>query len=414
MTRFLSEILQAPEPLFRLGLRKLEAANGHPNTDIRFSTEVMHASQAKLHQLGLDPHDTTAEELYHALQERVQADDARLTKKLRTLAATHISAEGEVVAGMVHALQELPDTKRCFALKGSVVKALMKKSPPKKAMRELGYRSLDSFVKHESPVTMLAAAWLSESPSWQHRWLDHYKRLKPSDFENRTISLVQPTSKRWCELANDVVARERHNLLSFKELGAVVFLPLPATVPTGTTLVSTSLALHELNEIRAASTFLKLCQVRSDFGKIVQTVVNEEPNLRADLLDQPMPWRIIQRYYARLTHDALGQAFEPHIQLEDMIWHPLEQSLSAIESGLSFWHGSEHLGLLQGSQPVSFNLVDAALNYCNRLPFEQRLIHYFQQSLWHELLLRYLKHDAVEQAVTLQLQPQLAEETIVV
>ncbi|HXR49859.1 MAG TPA: hypothetical protein VN778_02430 [Verrucomicrobiae bacterium] len=414
MTRFLSEILQAPEPFFRLGLRKLEAANGHPSTDIRFSTEVMHASQAKLRQLGLDPHDTTAEELYHALQERVQADDARLTKKLRTLAATHISAEGEVVAGMVHALQELPDTKRCFALKGSAVKTLIKKLPPKKAMRELGYRSLDSFVKHESPITMLAAAWLSENSSWQHRWLDQYKRLKPSDFENRSIALVQPNTKRWRELADSVVARERHNLLSFKELGAVVFLPLPATVPNGTTLVSTSLALHELNEIRAASTFLKLCQVRPDFGKIVQTVVSEEPNVKADLLDQPVPWRLIQRHYARLTHEALSQAFEPHVQLEDMIWHPLEQSLSAIESSLSFWHGSEHVGLLQGGRPVSFNLLDAALNYCNKLPFEQRLTHYFQQSLWHELLLRYLKHDAVEQAVTLQLQPQLAEEALVI
>ena len=55
MTRFLSESLQATEPFFRLGLRRLEAANGNPNTDIRFTTEVLHATQSKLRELGLDP-----------------------------------------------------------------------------------------------------------------------------------------------------------------------------------------------------------------------------------------------------------------------------------------------------------------------------------------------------------------------
>jgi len=59
---------------------------------------------------------------------------------------------------------------------------------------------------------------------------------------------------------------------------------------------------------------------------------------------------------------------------------------------------------------VSLNLVDAALNCCNQLPFERRLLNYFQRSLWHELLLRYLRHDSIEQTVRNELQPQLAEE----
>src|SRR4051812_13821290 len=114
MTRFLSESLQAPEPFFRIGLQRLERAGGGPNTDIRLSTEIQQATKAKLLQLGLDPHDTTAQELYRALQERLKADDGLLTKTLRTLAATHISADTDVVAGMVHAIKQLPDSRRCF------------------------------------------------------------------------------------------------------------------------------------------------------------------------------------------------------------------------------------------------------------------------------------------------------------
>jgi hypothetical protein len=412
MTRFLSEALQAPEPFFRLGLRQLEAANGQPNTDIRFSTEVLQATKEKLRQLGLDPHDTTAEELYHVLQERIKADDARLTRTLRTQAATHISAEADVVAGMVHALQQLPDSKRCFALKSSALKAIIKRLPPKKAMKQLGYRSIDSFLKHEPPVSVLAAAWLSEGSAWQHRLLDQYKRLKPSDFEDRNIALTRLDSRRWKKLAEDTVIQKKHNLLSFKELGAIVFLPLSADAPTGTTTASLALALHELNEIRASSTFLKLCQVRPNFGEVVQTVVSDEPHLSSRLLDQPVPWHLIQRYYAHLTHQDKEAVFEPYLSLEDIVWHPLEQALSAIEPSFSFWQDSGHLGMLHQQRPVSLNVVDAALNYCNHLPFEHRIVHYFQRTLWHELLLRYLQHKPVEQTVMAELQPQLAEELV--
>jgi len=410
MTRFLSHAMQATEPFFRHGLQKLEAASGHPSHDIRFSTEVMRASRVKMQQLGLDPADTTPEELHHALQQRIAEDDARLNRTLRTRAATHVSAEADVVSGMTHALHELPDSKRCYALKGSVLKTMIKRQPPKKAMKALGYRSLASFLKHESPVLILAAAWLTEDASWKNKLLTQYQKLRPSDFENRSIALVQPTSKKWRVLAESKVAERRHNLLSLKEMGAIVFLPLSHTAPSGSTTVSLALALHELNEIRASSTFLKLCQVRPDFGRLVKMVVSDEAHLDSEMLDKPVKWNLIQRYYARLTHHDNEAVFEPHLQLEDISWHPIERTLSAIEPQFAFWHDTAHLGILQGDKPVSMNVIDAALSYCNQLPYEQRISHYFQQSLWHELQLRYLHHDSVEQSVIRQLQPEFAAE----
>jgi hypothetical protein len=410
MTRFLSEALQAPEPFFRLALQRLEQANGQPKADIRFSTDVLHGSQLKLRQLGLDPHDTTAAELYHVLQERVKADDQRLNRKLRTAAATHVSAEADVVAGMVHTLQGLPDSMRCFALKASSFKAIIKKHPPKRAMKQLGYRSVESFLKHESMAAALAAGWLADGNSWQQKLSESYKKLQPKDFENRNIAIVHPTSKRWQKLAQSVVAQNRHYVLSFKEAGALVLLPLPHHAPSGSTTASLSLALHELNEIRAASTFLKLCQVRNDFGKVVKTIAGEEPQLQSQLLDQPVPWHLIQRYYARLANTEAHEVIEPHIQLEDMSWHPVEDTLALIDSHFEFWKESAHLGLVDGRKAVSLNIVDAALNCCNQLPFERRIVHYFQRSLWHELLLRYFQHESVERTVMNELQPQLATE----
>lgn len=414
MTKFLSQALQAPEPFFRQGLARLEAANGHPNTDIRFSTEVTRGSKAKLRELGLDPDDTTPEELYHALRERVKADDKRLGRNLRTLAATYVSAEADVVDGMVHALKTLPDSKRCFGLKSSVLKSIVKRIPPKKAMKQLGYRSLDSFVKHEPPASILSAIYLCEDEHYRKRLADQYRQLEASDFESRDIQIAQLRSDRWQKMAGRIVGEKKHNILCFKEIGALVFLPLPEDAPAGSTVAGLSLALHELNEIRAGSTFLKLCQVRSDFGKIVQEVVGDEPRLESSLLDQPVPWRLIQHYYARLA-DGIGRsvALEPHLQMEDIAWHPVEKSLRHIEPSLEFWQHSGYLGLMHESKPVSMNIVDTALGACNSVPFENRLSRYFQSSLWHELMLRYLRPEAVEQAIMGELQPRLAEELAV-
>jgi hypothetical protein len=414
VTRFLSTALQAEEPRFQTGLRQLESAHGNPSTDIRLSSEIMRATQNKLRELGLDPLDTTAAELYHALQLRVAKDDALLTKHLRTQAAQHISAEADVVAGMIRAMRQLSDSQRCFALKASSLRTLLKRQPPKKAMKRLGYRSLASFLKHESPALALAAAWLCEGEAWQKHLLAGYKVLASHDFEARNISLVEPTSKHWRELASSIITERRHTVLSFKELGAIIIFPMPEhDVPPGAVTATLSLALHDLNEIRAASTFLKLNQMKSDFGQIVRYVAMDEPRLDSKLLDQPLPWNLIQRYYSRVKDQFKEAVFEPYVQLEDMNWYAVEKALATIDPDLKFWQHTAYLGLLDEDRaPVSMNIVDAALNYCNKLPFERRLTHYFQRSLWHELLLRYLRHEPVEQAVLSQLQPQIGNSRV--
>src|SRR5205085_2536544 len=133
MTRFLSESLQATEPYFRLGLRNLERLHGNPSNDIRVTAEVKAATRHKILELGLDPNDTSPEELYHALHQKLALDDAHLVKTLRTRAATYANAEGNIGDGMIHALETLPEAKHCFALKSSSFKGIIKKMPPKKS-----------------------------------------------------------------------------------------------------------------------------------------------------------------------------------------------------------------------------------------------------------------------------------------
>lgn len=405
MSRFLSELLGAKEVALRAGLMRLEKTSGHQSIDVRLTSEIMQATQAKLRDLGLDPHDTTGGELYAVLQMRLQHDERRLTAAL--LKRSTGKADEDLMAHIARVLDTLPISKQCFAMKLTVARKLLKQMPPKRTMKALGYRSVDSMIKHESPASLLAAGKLLEPATWHSAMIDKYKKLKPTDFEMRGIAMQSPASKRWEQLAVKVTSDKKHHLVTVTELGTVVLLPL-AERPRGVVIATCALALNGMNEIRASSTFLKLCQVRPNFGAVVQAVSLDEPYLAARMLDEAVPWQLIQRYYARAAGAFRPEIFEPHIEAEDLGWHSLEKILAQLEFTLEFWDGTAHLALNDASQPVPLNLLDVALSYCNELPFEKRIVHHFRHSLWHELLLRYLKHDTVEQAVLAELQTEPA------
>jgi hypothetical protein len=118
----------------------------------------------------------------------------------------------------------------------------------------------------------------------------------------------------------------------------------------------------------------------------------------------------VQRYYARFTDRFRAELFEPHIQKDDLTWHSVEKALSYIEPSLSFWHHTTSLGILHNHAPISFNVADTVLNFCNNIPYERRIVRYFRHNLWHELVMRYLKHENVEQMVLGGLESQLVEE----
>lgn len=408
MTRILSELLQAPEPQFRLQLRQLERAAGHQNTDIKLSVEVLHAAQAKLKQLGLDAHDTTAEELYQALLTRVSQDDRRLERALRTRAATHVSAEADLMAGMVHALEAHSSGQQVFAIKTVVLKKLIKKHPPKHLVKSLQYRSLDAMLRKESPVALIGAALAVETSAWRRTWYDGYKQLKPADFGLSRPAVLCPQGERWQTLATNLVAEHAHTVMGLAELGTVVVFPLPDVRPEGMVIATMVLALHELNTVAATSNYLKASQVQGDFATRVQAAARGRVELTTTDVGQALPWHMVQQYFARTKAVIQEDVFGPYAQAADFYWHDAEQFLSELCPSLAFWEGSSYLSFLHDGRTVSLNLLDAAISACNQLAYEARSLVHAQEHLWSELMLRYLNPEHLEQAIAELLQPQLA------
>ncbi|MDB5169637.1 MAG: hypothetical protein JWN82_33 [Candidatus Saccharibacteria bacterium] len=412
MTRILSELLQADQPHFQLQLRALERASGHKNTDIKLSVEVVQAVKEKIRDLGLDKDDTTSEELYHMLLQRVSQDDVRLERALRTRAATYVSADADLMAGMVHALKQDADVVKCFAIKSSVLKRNLKKLAPKRVQKGLGYRSLDAMLRAESPATLVGAALIIESAAWRKSWIEAYKQLSPTDFEEHALRILSPTTQRWQSLSQKMVHNRAHTVLGMSELGALILLPLPQDRPAGMVVASLALALHEINSIAAHTTYLRASQVHGDFAHRVQAVARGGVQLQTPVSQQTMSWQLVQQYFSRVKAAVNEDVFGPYVQAADFQWRNVEERLADICPSMEFWKQTDYLSFLQQGKRVSMNVLDTAINACNALAYEYRVSQHAQQALWHELTLRYLDHESLEAAVAGVLQPQLARETV--
>ena len=407
MSRVLAQIMGASEPNFRSQLMRLERAAGLPGADIRLMMEIISETRSKIHDLGLDPRDTTCQELYAALNTRLLRDEIHVRASLNMRADGSPSAVLEAVRAYLSSLQAPIQT---FVVKQAKVRSVLKKLRPKATTKYLGYRSMDSMIKHEPVALLLAAASIVESDDWQTKRLDEYRKLKASDFETRKINFLLPSSKRWPQIATEYTEKNKHNLLTVPELGSVLILPVEHDLP-GLAITTLLLSVDAINDMRSLGSYLKLQQVKPDFGNSFAHALVHDPLTTAELAGESLPWKAVQWFYGRGHSQFYPDAFEPHVQPEDLSWHNAEDLLKDIHATLEFWDGSQFLALLDSKgQTVSLNMLDVALNVCNGLSFSDRVMSNMRLGLGREILARYLHQDNLQALLLGKLDEQLVPE----
>ncbi len=411
MNRTLSLLFEAREPDFHHSLNRLEAAAGHAAHDIRLTDHVNQLCRVKIDALGLDPHDTTGEELYQALQVKLAGDDLKLVKRLRSLSAAHVNAEAKLTDGLVYALQQASKDKLGYGLKNAVLKRILTKVPPKKTMRAIGYRSVASMLKHEPLPMLVCVAVGFESEAWLKQYRAQLKTVTPRDCETRPVAVYGLNRSHWTELSRQLAALIKQTVLIDRELSSLVVLDIPVNLPkAGLSTATLSLGLSGLNDIHSSAGYLKISQVAPDFGARLSACVLSEPELSTSVLSAPLSWETIQRFVHQLK-GSLELGVEDHLDVKELIgWQPIEKMLSKIAPELEFWQLSGHLAQLDSDKPVSFNILDNAINLFNHRSYEQRVYRSAQRNLWQELILRYMRPDLLIKAINNELQPQLATE----
>ncbi|MCA9345195.1 hypothetical protein KC871_01065 [Candidatus Saccharibacteria bacterium] len=410
MSRFISQLLGATEPMFTIAVQQLEQASGKPGVDVRLTAEIIGQIHQKTADLRLDPKDTTGKELYAALLHRFKRDDEHLAKQIGGHNATDVQ---DLLPKMKAAAEEVKIAKKCWVLKKSVAKEFLRKTPPPNIMKKLGYRSIDSMLKNENIFEIYGALRFAESADWLNAFDAQYTDIKPSDFEERDIEIVPMPADRWADIAEPFVHKKRHNITHVKELGIILMLPIKTTEMPGITMTVMPLLFHYINEIRLYSSFFKLQQVKPNFAEIVINTLIADPGDAAVMAGQAVHWRVIQRYFGKLENEYHPEIFEPHVQPEDLHWRKAENILYQIDPELGWWRDLDYVGVMHAGRPVTFNLMDIALSYSNNTPYAKRAVFHFREALWNELFMRYMGEKTLEQQVLGQLNNSLiAPETI--
>lgn len=183
---------------------KLEDMSGFPSEDVRMLAGMMQRSRAKLTQLGLDPDDTTAEELYYSLRAKFDRDSLLIDRALGVKEGA-TSAECQLKACKL--VNYAVSSAEVWTLKPAATKEVLRANVPKKVMKKLGYRSIDSMLKREDFTATFLAAKAIESPTWQKKLASQLHRKTTASYELRSLRATSlPEKLASYEIKDKVVA----------------------------------------------------------------------------------------------------------------------------------------------------------------------------------------------------------------
>lgn len=402
MAQHLHKLLGATTQTIDSSIQRLERASGQPGYDVRLTAEIIGKTQLTLKSLGLDPKDSSGKEVYAAIMSLTEKHDAFVAKHMGVKATDDTEA---ILASIGSFIQKVNMPKTVYAMKHSTVKKFLTEKPPQRTMKALGYRSLHSMLKREPIPHVLAVALHKESKTWQKAYYKLYRSLSLSDFEQRPVDICMPRSRYWDELGVSISSQLQTNIISIRELGAIIVLPLPHKKWRGICLVLVALLLVHVQELRMYSSFCKLQQMKPNFGEILESALLDDSQLRAEVFGESVHWNIVHTHFSQADMKEHPDFFEPHISIEDLAFRSAADVLYTLEPALDFWRGNEYAGgfFEHSARPVSYNLLDAALNYANNISFEDRIVHNMQSALWDEILLRYMESSYVRSLVLDQL-----------
>jgi hypothetical protein len=186
MSSHISSVLGQPERLIKQTIAKLEDKNGYPSHDARHLAENTQQVRLKIAELGLDPDDTTAQELYHALSVRFEKDSLAfdIENSFHSLGFEEKAAKA---AEIIKNSAELPQR---WVLKHTAAKNLFRQHPPKKLMKQLSYRSIESMLKRENIGQVYVRANRVESAAWKKEQSRLVSKQDTTVFEMRNIAIT--------------------------------------------------------------------------------------------------------------------------------------------------------------------------------------------------------------------------------
>lgn len=391
MSRLISDILNAPEPHFSRTIQNWERLSNNAGHDLRLVSEVSAGRKFYLKNLGLDEDDTTPRELYYALRHKAADTNKKFEEKL---GIKDDDSPEKVIAKVVKFIESQNLASDLWAIKPPVIKQILKKSVPKKLLKTLGLRSVDSVLKRTDPREILALAYFIESPEWTKKINTSLKNLSPNDFQNCDINILIIPQIKTKKLRKTAV-KNVGIIKTCYEIGTVIITP-PAKRFNTDSLGYALILTHQLHEASVYSSYFRYISVKNDFGHRFVQAIRE--GLPGKLNQLSIGWKPLHQHL-QANPETFSKIEQPYLQTEH-IAHPSPYQLmeNLIPDG-NFWKGGDIVFMTDNKHTASVNLVDVIINSSNGTVFENSKNPYLQSQLWQNLGSRYLQNGQIEALV---------------
>ncbi len=123
MSRFISDLLAAEEPLFSLSLRQLESLTGHTGADVELAAEISNRVRKKKVELGLNPE--ASPKMFHQGLVGKLVEHNRLLEKLVGIKAN--DSPPEIARKILLTYRQVKIPNQAWVLKKSRARQFLKK-----------------------------------------------------------------------------------------------------------------------------------------------------------------------------------------------------------------------------------------------------------------------------------------------
>lgn len=186
-------MLGKPEQLIGEAVWELEKLAGFPSEDVRLVADNGLKLRQKMTQLGLDPDDTTSQELYHALLARFRNDTSQIDRAIGADIDMSLDRKMDLAVDLT---KHLFKGQEVWALKPTAAKQLLLALPPKKLMKLLNYRSVNSLLKREAVSEIYLMASVVESSTWSKALTRSANSLTTVNWIMQPLNLAKLSNER--------------------------------------------------------------------------------------------------------------------------------------------------------------------------------------------------------------------------
>lgn len=383
-SRVISGIFDAKEPEFSHRISDLERLSGGSSHDIRMLVDTIHHFKNLSKRLNLDHEDTTPDELYHSLVIQSKKDSEKLAERL---GIKESDTPAQVAAKCAAYLEKRTGWRKFWCVKQSVLKRQLKSNPPKRTMKILGFRSVDSLLKREPAVQTLILAKIIEGPGWQKNYVDQAGAMTNSDFDEQNITIKIISPGRLVSLKKTEIDLRRI-VYSSEESSDIIIAP-SARRFEGDVMFYFDTIINHINGIINRSAFYRYKGLQPDFFETLKSI-REGGFKRVSFINWPIRWSAVMHSIQHHGNRKLAERLDLNIPAHDLFGLSTEREMQQFgiwENGLVY---SDKIGSL-----VSTHLSDAIINAVNRNNFESSYNEFGKNRLYDELFSRYLAHEEV-------------------